>query len=438
MLVLGPVQMVWSGWWTPAPSAELRCETEICLIAGPDAPAEDGPAALPPRHVLVTREPTSEVKSSATSFIALLYLGGALLMAGYQALGWARTRRLLRYCQPVDNPEVFELWTQVAAASRRCGRVRLLSCEGLRVPCCGGLFHPYLVIPERDLYSTDTERLAWALRHEQVHLERGDAGMALVRGLALVVFWFHPAVWWLARQLTWWCEASCDRQVVRRWGRAKSYALALLHYAQRHLSVPIPLSTGMCHAVVGSAQPGRWPPWRDSRSQLRRRVEALAGARAPRSSLRRLGQEIGVLVLLLVLGAGQVALAATFAPRSLLEPGTLAPAWSARDGFRFVWHKDGSDIEIQTEGAVRYDASSPDLVSLPPGSSMLVRQAQASRERRLEIIRDELGHRRYDYRVNGTPRPFEAENQTWLAEVLRTAARDKPIAVALGLERPGG
>src|SRR6185436_14489781 len=78
------------------------------------------------------------------------------------------------------------------------------------------------------------EALAWALRHELVHLERGDALMATLQSLVLALLWFHPAAWWFSAEITRLRELSCDQVVVRGSGRRRSYALALLEYAAAH------------------------------------------------------------------------------------------------------------------------------------------------------------------------------------------------------------
>jgi len=97
--------------------------------------------------------------------------------------------------------------------------------------------------------------LEWALRHELVHLERGDAWAALFQSAVTALLWFHPAAWWLSSEIGRLRELSCDRQVVEGSGRRKSYALALLEYAacaSKHFPAidADPHSAGVRHALL--------------------------------------------------------------------------------------------------------------------------------------------------------------------------------------------
>ena len=46
-----------------------------------------------------------------------------------------------------------------------------------------------------------TKALRWSLAHEWTHIERHDFRAWLTAGLARVLFFYHPLVWWLRRQL---------------------------------------------------------------------------------------------------------------------------------------------------------------------------------------------------------------------------------------------
>jgi hypothetical protein len=234
--------------------------------------------------------------------------------------------------------------------------------------------------------------------------------------------------------------------VVRRWGQARSYALALVHYAQRSRPRAAAAVAGTLQAVVGPRRAWRWPPWSGSASQLRRRVEALADGLEPRSTVQRLGQEVVAAALVLLLCAGHLTLAAAWAPRPtsrLLSAAQIARVEErgeenpglAGAGLHFLWHKDGRRIEIRTEGAVTYDAAGTGVAALAPGSSVHVVESQPSGRRRLEITADQTGHLLHSYSVDDAARPFEGEGRAWLAGVLRHLGESTRFAGAAGRDR---
>jgi hypothetical protein len=52
------------------------------------------------------------------------------------------------------------------------------------------------------------------LAHELIHIRRGDTLTALLQVLAGIVWWFHPLVWLVSRQMTREREKCCDEEVV--------------------------------------------------------------------------------------------------------------------------------------------------------------------------------------------------------------------------------
>ena len=83
-----------------------------------------------------------------------------------------------------------------------------------------------------------------------MHVRRRDwvrnVGDELVRAIA----WFHPAAWWLTRQIRLSREQLVDREVVRRIGARKPYLDALLRLAspdRGSLLAPAPLYLGRTH-----------------------------------------------------------------------------------------------------------------------------------------------------------------------------------------------
>jgi beta-lactamase regulating signal transducer with metallopeptidase domain len=246
---IGGVQWLWAG-----PMTYERHEKHYVLL-GPGRPAPAPARTLRGRTTALSRD------RSDTAELFAIYIVGAGAVALYHGERLRRTVLFLRGCWPSADAEVLAVWRRVAEGSALRDRVRLLTHPGLAAPCCWGLGRPYLVVPDG---ACAADELEWGLRHELVHLERGDARVAVLQALLTVAFWFHPVAWWLSRRLDEWRELSCDQLVMDRTGRRKSYALALLAFAARLQDVaklpPAPRA-GLLHG---------------SDSHLRRRIKMLA------------------------------------------------------------------------------------------------------------------------------------------------------------------
>ena len=107
---------------------------------------------------------------------------------------------------------------------------------------------PMLLLP-RELWSQldETGRRA-VVCHELAHLRRLDHWVCWVETVIGWLYWWHPLVWWVRRQLHTEAELSCDAWVTWLMPRARTaYAQALLHtkcFVGKDRSLP-PLGFGM-------------------------------------------------------------------------------------------------------------------------------------------------------------------------------------------------
>lgn len=247
--------------------------------------------------------------------LAISYLVGLVATLTWQGLRLMRTLRLLRRCHPTEHPAILETWNDVCTDPGLRERVRLLESDEIASPACWGFGRPVLVVPMGAGDRAHRNALQCALTHELIHLERGDARVSALQALIRILFWFHPAIWWLCRELDQLREISCDLLVVRRTGRAKSYALALLDYAfgnsAEDLEVdPRGRDAGRSRRAMRAACPSLLH-WTRSPSQLRTRIEMLAMNQTTPS--KRTGKARWLLAggLLCTLGASQLAVAAS-------------------------------------------------------------------------------------------------------------------------------
>jgi len=82
-----------------------------------------------------------------------------------------------------------------------------------------GFLHPVILLPAED--RLDPAEAELVLRHELAHVRRRDDWANLVQHFFLAVFFFHPAVWWISRQLSLEREIACDDHVLQQSGRPK-------------------------------------------------------------------------------------------------------------------------------------------------------------------------------------------------------------------------
>ncbi len=311
-----PVRTRLSPWLDGTQPAAARIVAELPLVRLEGlAAAADLPA--PPAASNDTDSRFTATLSVAAAWLRgsgglSLWLLGAAIVAGRSLLGLVGTARLVRRARPVEDPRLAALWTSVAAGSRVGARTRLLQTQDVTSPACFGGLRPALLLPQAPGPATAHDALAWAMRHELVHLERGDWAVAALQSAVTALLWFHPAAWWFSFEIRRLRELSCDQVVVEGFGHRRSYALALLEYAafQSGNSTAIdagPHSAGARCALLH---------WSRSLSQIERRIEMLTTESVPVSRPRRTLGRLLALSAFVVPALGQVGAAATLFPRN--------------------------------------------------------------------------------------------------------------------------
>lgn len=107
------------------------------------------------------------------------------------------------------------------------GRLRVLEYPDAASPMMIGFLKPILILP-KERYSG--EELSYILKHELVHLKRGDVCAKFLFMAANAVHWFNPLIWLMQKEASVDMELSCDEHVVRGadYAGRKAYTEALL------------------------------------------------------------------------------------------------------------------------------------------------------------------------------------------------------------------
>ena len=78
----------------------------------------------------------------------------------------------------------------------------------------------------------DPEQVLVILAHEMAHIRRFDLFVNLLQRMLETILFFHPAVWYVSRQLSFERENCCDDAVVNAGCESVQYASTLLRMAE--------------------------------------------------------------------------------------------------------------------------------------------------------------------------------------------------------------
>ncbi len=166
---------------------------------------------------------------------AVLVLAGYILATVFAAVrfgrAWMRTLYIRQSASARTAPptlaRVWERCTHLFGAQT----VDLLSSATLASPCVVGVIRPAVILSEAVWNEVSEDVLMAAIGHELVHIARRDFARNLIQELLMIPVSFHPAVWFMKRNLERTREMACDEAVTASLLERGVYARSIVHIA---------------------------------------------------------------------------------------------------------------------------------------------------------------------------------------------------------------
>lgn len=141
------------------------------------------------------------------------WISGVFVFLTYHAI---RHRRLLdmmkRWSVECSDQQTLRLLQDVQANMNITRKVDLRVYPGIPSPMLVGFVRPIILLPSETIPPNE---LLFILKHELIHLKRGDLGYKSLVFLATALHWFNPFVYRMAREIALQCELSCDEEVLK-------------------------------------------------------------------------------------------------------------------------------------------------------------------------------------------------------------------------------
>lgn len=158
--------------------------------------------------------------------IVLFWLTGVGLLALRLVLGYGTTRRLRRSWEPIGDDLAARFLR--LADKLRLGRLPQIGFSSkVNQAMTIGFFRPVILLPLAWLTEMTPQVLEAVVAHELAHTRRGDLWVNLLQRLAETLLFFHPAVWWISREIRLEREFCCDELAVSALGQPLEYAKSL-------------------------------------------------------------------------------------------------------------------------------------------------------------------------------------------------------------------
>lgn len=245
-------------------------------------------------------------------------------------ISWGRVTKMRRSAAVASGGREVAILRGLEAemADGRCLRAMplLLSADSME-PGVLGVFRPVVLWPAHLSEHLDDEHMEAILAHELMHVRRRDNLTAALHMLVQTAFWFHPAVWWMGRQMVAERELACDEAVVALGNRRGVYAEGLLKTVRFCVESPLACAAGITGADLKKRV----------HAIMRGRLERLGWARKTALALAgvaAIAAPVAFGMMRMIPIYGQISEAA--GPLPSFEVATIKPSDPARPGKGFT------------------------------------------------------------------------------------------------------
>ncbi len=243
---------VWNGQFV----LDLLREEKTQTVSKPEEKYTDHPtgAAVPYRRIVVeipeqmttpihVQSEESNAGFSILDVVAFVWMMGSLIfMSVHFASYFHYKRQVMKQGKIIEDVVVLSHMSELKRELHIRRSIRVIEYCEAESPMVIGFLRPVLVLP-KEQYSF--EELFFILKHELVHLKRGDTYLKLLFVTANAVHWFNPLIWIMQKEAVIDMELSCDERVTQGTSYAvrKAYTETLLSMLHKRCARKAALST---------------------------------------------------------------------------------------------------------------------------------------------------------------------------------------------------
>jgi bla regulator protein blaR1 len=166
--------------------------------------------------------------SQNLSFIVLIWLVGIAffalrMMGGLMYVEILKTRHL--------TPLSIEWQSKMNLYKNRLAipqKVQLLESALITIPMTIGWLKPLILLPIGTVNGMSTQQVEAIIAHELAHIAGRDYLLNIIQTIVEILFYYHPAVWFISANIRMERENRCDDVAVALCGNSLTYAKALL------------------------------------------------------------------------------------------------------------------------------------------------------------------------------------------------------------------
>ncbi len=232
--------------FTPLPAPLVNKAEPLAVMPSTlDVPLVVAPPTRPALRQRLSHWLAALFAGPAPLLLAALWLALSALLAGRIAHSYFFLFRLRRRLQAVPEP-LNQRKDYLAARFGIARGVELFIAADVKMPMTIGWLRPLIVLPPDLPESLSSAECDSVIAHELAHIKRWDYATNFAQRVIQALLFFHPAVWFINKQLVIERELACDDWAVKLTGEPRRYASCLTKLVELlSESKPLAAATGI-------------------------------------------------------------------------------------------------------------------------------------------------------------------------------------------------
>jgi len=171
-------------------------------------------------------------------FLVIVWALGVFALMLHFFGAFAYTQRL-KYYKTQEAIKLWQIRTKELAEQLGINKsIQLLESALIKTPMVIGFFKPVILVPLGAFAGLSAQQIEGILAHELAHIQRNDYLINLIQSVVEILFFYHPATWWISAQIREERENCCDDIAIELTGDQLTFAKTITALAEIQLQTP--------------------------------------------------------------------------------------------------------------------------------------------------------------------------------------------------------
>ena len=241
--------------YNPEDISLAQIETQAQVMAEDSTPILEPESSAPPELKAIDTKESSVVENSYQTnlllqakqyfsqhlplIVTLWMLGVVVLLLRFLG-SLAYIQRLRSYRTELLPASWLEQGERLKEQLQLKKKVAFLASYKVLTPLAIGIFRPAILLPAQLLSGLSQQQVEAILLHELAHIKRNDYLVNVLQTLIDILFFYHPAIWWMSATIRNERENCCDDMVIAITGETGNYARTLILLKEQEINPKLP------------------------------------------------------------------------------------------------------------------------------------------------------------------------------------------------------